>query len=180
MDPVSQAAVSRIVDAARMIDPRLGMSARELSRYSLARAIAATVPDPVGPAARAEAGLELEASRALAQKLGRDQDIADRLSPTGILVPPEVLQRAMSTTPGAKGGYMVGTDSMGFVDVLRARSVAMRMGARVVGGLVGNVTAPRGTTSVTTTWQATDGTSVSVSGNPIIPTRGNRKFPTHH
>jgi hypothetical protein len=42
---------------------------------------------------------------------------------------------------------------MGFIDILRNRSVATKMGARILSGLQGNVTFPRQTGKVTVTWQ---------------------------
>jgi len=76
-------------------------------------------------------------------------------------------QRAMSTVPGAKGGYMVNVQNMGFIDILRNRSVSMAMGARVLGGLQGNVMFPRQTGKVTVTWQAGEGTSVTAADQAL-------------
>jgi hypothetical protein len=51
-------------------------------------------------------------------------------------------QRAMATTPGSKGGYMVNVENMGFIEILRNRSVATRMGARTLSGLTGQRDVP--------------------------------------
>ena len=58
----------------------IGMSRREASQFSFVKAIRASI-DP--SYAQRHCGLELEASRAVAQKLGRE--------PQGLFVPPEVL-----------------------------------------------------------------------------------------
>ena len=105
---------------------------------------------------------------ALAQKLGRDNT-------QSILVPGEVLrkplgeaaQRAMSTTPGSKGGYLVNVENMGFIDILRNRSVSMTMGARILSGLQGNVMFPRQTGKPSVTWQAGEGVSVTAADQTL-------------
>jgi hypothetical protein len=93
-----------------------------------------------------QAAFEIECSNALGKRLGRDS--SNLLVPAEVLtrpLPEEVMKRAMATTPGAKGGYMVNVTNMGFIDILRNRSVAMAMGARQLSGLEGNVTFPRQT-----------------------------------
>ena len=107
--------------------------------------------------------------------LGRNSQARARSFAQSLLVPAEVLQRplgeaavrALSTVPGSKGGYLVGVQNMGFVDVLRARSVAFRMGARILSGLTGNLAAGRQTASVSVTWQGPEGTSVSATDQTL-------------
>jgi HK97 family phage major capsid protein len=60
----------------------------------------------------------------------------------GILVPPDVLSRAMSTTQQGAGATFVDTSKMSMIDLLRNRAVMMQM-ATVIGGLVGNVDIPK-------------------------------------
>src|SRR2546430_2207400 len=67
----------------------------------------------------------------------------------------------MSVVPGSKGGYMIGVDQMGFIDIVRNRSVALAMGAKLLPGLQGNVSFPRQTGKPSITWQAGDGSSVT-------------------
>lgn len=146
----------------------LGLSARETERYSLFRAIRALRYGGQRPKLMEEAAYELECSNAVGKKLGRELT-------SSILVPAEVLQRpigaeaarAMATTPGAKGGYLVNIENMGFIDILRNRSVAMTMGARVLSGLQGNVVFPRQTGKVSVTWQAGEGTSVTAADQAL-------------
>lgn len=168
MDGLQLAAIQR---ARAALDIALiGLSKKDTQRYSLFRAIQARLYNT--RESRAEAAFELECSDAIAASLSRELSI-----PTlgNLYVPAEVLQRplgdgavrAMSTTPGAAGGYLVGAEQMSFIDVLRARSVAMRMGARPLTGLVGNVPWPRQTGKATVTWQTGEGTSVSASDQAL-------------
>ena len=127
--------------------PDIGLSQREAERFSFQRAILAQM-DP--NYARREAGFELEASRALAEKLGKE--------PQGLFVPNEVLrhQRALVTgTPGA-GGYLVADelDASSFIELLRARSHVLTLGATTLGGLVGNLSIPSQTGAATASWLA--------------------------
>ena len=147
----------------------LGLSTRETERFSLFRAIRALRYGGQRPKFLEEAGYELECSNAIGKKLGRELT-------SSILIPGEVLQRplgsaaverAMATQPGSKGGYMVNVQNMGFIDILRNRSVAMAMGARVISGLTGNVTFPRQTGKATVTWQAGEGTSVTATDQTL-------------
>lgn len=147
----------------------LGMSKKETSNYSLFRAIRAMRFGPQNARYIEEAGFEMECSRALAQKLGR-QTTSSMLVPAEVLsrpLPQEAMQRAMATTPGAKGGYLVNVENMGFIEILRNRSVAMNMGARVLSGLQGNVVFPRQTGKVSVTWQAGEHTSVTAADQAL-------------
>ena len=147
----------------------LGLSRSETTRYSMFRAIRALHYGGRNPEFMREAAFEIECSQAIGKALGRGQT-------SNILIPSEILQRplgvaaatrAMGTTPGAKGGYMVNVDNMGFIDILRNRSVAMAMGARNLPGLTGNVMFPRQTGKVSVTWQAGEGTSVTAADQAL-------------
>jgi HK97 family phage major capsid protein len=130
----------------------VGLSNVETRKYSLTKLIRALAYGATANGAqfRRDAGLELEASAAAARRLGREV--------TGsAFVPLEILTRAMGTVPGPAGGYMVGVENLGFLDMLRNRSVVRRMGARVVGPLEGNVTVARQTGKTGVTWQADGG-----------------------
>ncbi len=146
----------------------LGLTGSETQRYSLFRAIRALRYGGQNHRFMQEAAFEIECSTAIGKKLGRELS-------TSIMVPAEILQRpfgeeaarAMATTPGAKGGYMVNVQNMGFIDILRNRSVAMNMGARVLSGLQGNVTFARQTGKVSVTWQAGEGASVTAADQAL-------------
>lgn len=142
----------------------IGLTDREVSNYSWFRALRVLAAGQGEVEnARKQAGFEIEASRAVAQKLGRD--------PAGLFVPFDVqrgtreqrnyAQRDMVSGLGAKGGYMVETENLGFIEILRNRSVLMRMGATNLSGLEGNVTFPRQVATATLSWQNTESTAVT-------------------
>jgi len=70
-----------------------------------------------------------------------------------------VAQRDLATSSTAAGGAMVATDLLAadFITLLRNASLVRRMGARVLGGLVGNVAIPRQTAGVSPGWVAQAG-----------------------
>jgi HK97 family phage major capsid protein/HK97 family phage prohead protease len=147
----------------------LGLSAGDLRRYSLVRAIRALkFPNQSNLQA---AGYELECSNAVAKQMNRGDINSSLLIPTDVLrrpIDPDAFNmRAMATQPGSKGGYLVGVENMGFIEILRARSCAMRMGARQLSGLVGNVIFPRQTGKSSVTWQGGDGTSITASDQAL-------------
>jgi HK97 family phage major capsid protein/HK97 family phage prohead protease len=147
----------------------IGLSKGEGNRYSMVRVIRALHYGARDPRVMQEAAFEMECSDAVAKKIGRSNN-GSFLVPAEVLTRPistEAATRAMATQPGAKGGYMVNVDNMGFIDILRNRSVAMRMGARQLSGLTGNVMFPRQTGKVTVTWQAGEGTSVTAADQAL-------------
>lgn len=133
----------------------LGLSRGEQQRYSMFRVmrmLSARNPQE-SQTLSAEAAYEVECSKAVAKALGRQPD--------GIFVPADILRRpianatrAMTSQPGASGGYLVDTDNLGFIDLLRNRSVLSQMGARTLSGLQGNVAIPRQSAAGTMAWQA--------------------------
>jgi HK97 family phage major capsid protein/HK97 family phage prohead protease len=147
----------------------LGLSASETKQYSIFRAIRALKFGNVQPKFLSEAAFESECSRAIATKLGRELT-------TSILVPAEILsrpiggeaaQRALATIPGSKGGYLVNVENLGFIDILRNRSVVRTLGARVLSGLEGNVTFARQTGTPSVTWQGGEHTSVTAADQTL-------------
>lgn len=68
-------------------------------------------------------------------------------------------QRDLATSTVGAGGAMVATDLLygDFITLLRNASMVRRMGARVLGGLVGNVNIPRQTGTTTPGWVAQAG-----------------------
>jgi HK97 family phage major capsid protein/HK97 family phage prohead protease len=118
----------------------IGMNERETRQFSLMRLVRhLAAPDATTERA---AGLELEASRAFAERIGR--------APQGAYVPPDVLfapgfRRDMATGTEAAGGALVATQTLAgsFVDLLRNRLSIMDAGATMLSGLVGNIRIPR-------------------------------------
>ena len=147
----------------------VGLSSGETCRYSLVKAIRALRFGGAFSKFEAEASFERACSDAISKSLGVPQPGDGMLVPSEVLTRPigAAAVRAMATTPGAKGGYLVNVENMGFIDILRARSVAMSLGARTLSGLRGNVEFGRQTGKVTISWQAGDGTSVSAADQAL-------------
>lgn len=121
----------------------------QLRQFSLRAAIAMMVPDLANSI---DCGREREISAEL-QRRG--------LVPSqgGIMVPMQVFeQRVITTTApvGGPGSNLVATDHLGnqFIDILRARMIVRGLGARVLGGLVGNVDIPGLKASASAEWIA--------------------------
>lgn len=138
----------------------LGLSRNETEEYSVLRAMLA-----ICEGSWKNAGLELEAHRALADKLGKSN-----LGERSLLVPADVLrrgikqqQRDLTVASGSGGGFLVETANMGFVDLLRNRSVGMNMGVTRLSGMNGNVSIPRQTAAATAYWLATEATPITES-----------------
>lgn len=136
---------------------RVGMTDAEVSRYSVLRALRA-LANPTDVGLQRAAAFEFEASRAAADAMGKD--------PKGIIIPADVLTRAITTSAsgvgaGNTGGYTVATELMAqsFVDMLRNRSTIMQLGTSM-GGLVGNVEIPRQASGATGFWQGEDDAAV--------------------
>lgn len=154
-------------------ETKLDLSAGETKRYSLMAAIRACADKNW-----TNAGFELECSREIAKRLSVVTD------PNKFFVPFEIqgrelrrpgamsaergrigghAQRDLTAATATAGGYLVGTENMSFIEVLRNRSVAYRMGARRMSGLVGNVTIPRQTGAATAVWLANEASTVTES-----------------
>ena len=133
--------------------PEIGMTERDIEEFSLLRAIRAQVSGDWS-----DAGLELECSRAVAEKLGRE--------PQGFFLPYDWqkarltdAQRDMVVGTPSAGGYTVATNLLAasFIEMLRHRMMVRRLGARVMGGLVGDIAIPKQTGGATAYWVAESG-----------------------
>lgn len=128
----------------------LGLNRTEAKEFSIVRAAYAHLTGNWK-----KAGFELECSRAVADKLGREA--------RGFFVPLDVqrnmtLERTMSAGEAAAGGYLVGESHRAdmFIESLRARSIGMQAGVRMLTGLVGNVSIPKLTGNATFYWLSED------------------------
>lgn len=123
----------------------------EQSGPSLFRAVAAQIPG-----VSVDAGFEREVSQELSRSLKR--------KPAGVYVPIQVGQRA-PISKGGTGGNLVGAEHMGheFVDVLRAESRVIGLGARVINQLQADLEIPRKTGGSNTFW-VTEGSDVGEGG----------------
>jgi HK97 family phage major capsid protein/HK97 family phage prohead protease len=147
---------------------KLGLSESETKRFSLARAILAVRDDNWS-----KAGFEAECSREIAQRMGRVPD------PKRFFVPLEVqhdqrinrsdlTKRDLTVASAGGGGYLVETQNVGFIELLRNRAVAMRLGAMSLPGLVGNVTIPRQSVAGTAYWLASESTQITESQQTFV------------
>jgi len=160
-------------------DPAIGMSAKEVQRYSFVRAIAAAADQATNPRAWKDAQFELECSQAQAEKLG--------MKPQGFFVPEDVVMarsvqrayrpgvgwqyqdlRADFTTGAGVGGDLIATDLLtaSFINLLRNQMMVLRAGARTLAGLTGNVAIPKQTGGATAYW-VTEGNAPNESAQVI-------------
>jgi HK97 family phage major capsid protein len=118
-------------------DMNLGMSGRDIGRFSFQRALRSLSENgKVG-------GYELELSQAVEKKCGRQ--------PEGFFIPTDVLlrgsarqlmRRDMQATDFPTGGATVGTTIMPTIELLRNKTVVTRLGATVLSGLTSNLAFP--------------------------------------
>lgn len=135
--------------ANQSVVPEIGMNERETREYSLCRAINAAVTNDW-----TKATLEKEASLATAKKLGRE--------PKGFFIPPDVQRRDFTLgTSGSPGGGYAGMDPQlllgSFIQLLRNNMIVKQLGAKILGGLSGDVLIPKQTGGATAYWVAESG-----------------------
>ena len=130
----------------------LGLSRREVGRFSILRAVNAVLLKDWR-----HAGFELECSRSIQDKLDRQ--------PRGFYVPWDVQaqgqwSRAVPMDTGDNSD-LVATDHLAanFIAALQPISVVLNAGATTLPGLVGNVDIPKFSTGSSFTWLAEDGDS---------------------
>ena len=125
----------------------IGMTENEIQRYSIMRAINAVINNNWDGA-----GLEREASQAVEKRFGR--------SPRSFFVPNDVVvgeRRDLVVGTPTAGGYLVQTQHMPMIEMLRNRMVLAQAGARMLTGLVGDVAIPKHTAAGTGYWLAESG-----------------------
>src|SRR5258708_7275345 len=112
-----------IRDLYRLAPAALGLSTREVEESPAFDSIR-LMHSPHNQEYRSRAGFVLECDKAIRAKTAPGIFLQDG----SILVPTDVLvrslgagiaTRAMDTTPGSKGGYLVGVTNMAFIDILR-------------------------------------------------------------
>lgn len=132
---------------------QIGMTDRETRQYSMLRLFRA-LANPQDQALQRAAAFEFECATAAAERAHR--------APKGVLIPADVLVRAINTgtgggSAGDTGGYLVATDlmSQSFVEMLRNRTTIMQL-ATTMGGLVGNIDIPTQAGGATGYWMGED------------------------
>ena len=130
----------------------LDLSDKEVREYSLFNAIRAAMSNNWK-----DAGLELECSREIAERLGKEA--------RGFYVPLDIQernlvqqQRVMTVGTDTAGGHLKGVDHLAgsFIDRLRSRALLGSLGAQFLPGLVGDVDIPRLDAGATFYWLAED------------------------
>lgn len=133
---------------------KLGITEKEAAKFSFGRALMAAATGKWDGA-----GYELEMSRAVYQKVGKP------IEPNKFYVPYEVQEgkRDLTVASASGGGYLVSTANQSFIDLLRNRTVAYRMGCQRLPGLVGSVTIPKQTAAATPVWLANEASTATES-----------------
>jgi len=139
-----------------LVKQDIGMTAREVKRFSLVRAINA-LANPHDRRAQEAAAFEFECSRAASEQYGRPAQ--------GVMLPTDVLRnwtRDLNTTDDSNA---LTEDFRGgeFIDVLRNQSSVMQAGARILNGLQSDVKIPKKATASAAAWLATEGANVAES-----------------
>jgi HK97 family phage major capsid protein len=143
------------VDAAsRAANQTIGLSDKDIQRYSLRKAMQQAMEGKLD-------GLEAEAHT---EALKRGAVASNG----GMVVPFDVLgmRRDMTVGSFAAGGALVGSDLIGWVPLLRNKSVAFRAGVQMISGLKGDVYMGRQTGATTLYWV----------GEGVAPTESDAAF----
>ena len=142
---------------------QIDLTPAEQKNYSYARALSAALARAEG---QSVSGFEVEIS----QDLERNMPATAR-SHGGIYVPYSLQRAAISEAlynTSNKGAETVFTEMGEFIDLLRAQSQAVQLGARVMNGLQGPVSFPKQTGANTAYWMPeNDGTDVT-AGNATL------------
>jgi HK97 family phage major capsid protein len=133
------------------ISNETGISEKEAQEFSIIKCFRQLIR----PNGRLE-GRELRMCEAAEKASGRS------VTGLGFMIPPEVMraefskemQRALVTNVFSAAGALVGTDLLGgsLIELLRNKMGVLRMGARVLGGLQGNVSIPLQSGGATASW----------------------------
>lgn len=108
----------------------------------------------------------------IAKRLGRNEndpnkffvplEISERQYPMPLeALAYQLMKRDLTVASGSGGGFLVQTTNMGFIELLRNRSVIMAMGATRLGGLQGNISIPKQTTAGSITWLTSESAQIS-------------------
>lgn len=131
--------------------PDIGASQRDISKYSLIRAMNGAL----GQFNRKKwEGLEREMHDATTKQLGRESN-------GGFFVPNDVMaHRALSTNVFTGAGALVqaGPQGQSMIELYRNQMKVVKMGARTLSGLVGNLAIPAQTGGATAYWLPENGT----------------------
>lgn len=163
VDEFRAAVLERLArDAKPVVDTKsngeLGMSEKEVRQFSLMRAIRA-LANPSNRKLQDEASFEFEVSAEAQKRAGVEAQ--------GVLVPFDVLSRALTSTGADTGSNTVATELMAsdFIELLRNKSAVLNR-ATIMQGLQGNVAIPRQTGA--TTPQALTETGATTASDIVL------------
>lgn len=146
-----------VIGSTRALEEKeIGMSKKEVKKFSLMRAIHA-LANPTDRRAQEAAAFEFECSRSAAESYGRTAQ--------GILLPAEVLRNWKRDLNSSDDAALFGDDFRGgdFIDALRNASSVMQAGARMLGGLSGDVKIPKKTATASAAFISSEGGASSES-----------------
>jgi HK97 family phage major capsid protein len=128
----------------------IGLSDNEAQSYSFLRAMRAQL-FPNERSYWEAASFEREVSDATAKRMG--------MAPKGMVVPNEVLSRALTVGTAATAGDLVFTDARpdSFIELLRKRNILTSLGVSVMSGLSGPVAFPKQTGAAQAYWVGEQG-----------------------
>ena len=137
-------------------DTEIGMTDKEVKRFSFLRAIHA-LANPTDRRAQEAASFEFEASRAAAEQYGTTAQ--------GIMIPSDVMRNWKRDMSAGSDGGLIGEDFRGedFIDALRNASSVMQAGARMLTGLSGDVKIPKKTAGSAAAFVSAEGVAVGES-----------------
>ena len=127
-------------------------TAKEISRYSLTKALSEISNQPQPGFHGVVTGLEAEVHDTLSARV---KDMTGS-GPTGFLVPLTCL-KAQNVTTATAGGFLAGTELAPIVSALRSKSVAIAMGAQIFENLRGDLGIPFESTTSMAQWLSETG-----------------------
>jgi HK97 family phage major capsid protein len=124
----------------------IGLSDKEARSFSFLKAMRAQL-FPNERSFQEEAAFEREASIATAQRMG--------MNPKGMLIPNDVLSRALTAGSAATAGDLIFTDARpgSFIELLRKRNFLSGLGVTILAGLTGPVGIPKQTGASQVYWK---------------------------
>lgn len=148
----------------------IGMDEKEVRQYSLLKLLKAQSRD-ASQKDRDNATLELEAARAMEQKIGQAANgcyiPAEIVGDTRSVYDPE--QRDLTSDTFTQAGALVGVDfrPQNLISILRNQMALAGAGVTMLDGLVGDVAIPRQTGTGTVSWVNSDGGAVSETNQTV-------------
>lgn len=152
-----------------------GMSERELGQYSLRNVYAAAVNRAM-PGTFADKGAEAGFEREVGESLRKEAEKRGITSLGGGIAIPSASSRAMALVRASQRTLASGGNAGQFtnvttveadpIELLRARTAVLALGARMMTGLFGTISMPRQTSAATSSW-VSEGSAVA-SSDPAL------------